>query len=206
LGAECAAALCALALSVGGARADGRAPVAFAYRSFWPEFGAMAQFRDAGVDTVCIFAANTDNSLGKPYCTYPPVWRWFGKYDFGSLDKQYDDVLAVNSNKTPGVSTIARDGWTAVYAGSYDALTPQALRRAAVGAGVTIYCEDAVPVFANERLVAVHMAEGGEKTVTLPKACREVRELFTGRVVPVVEKKFRYTFASPDTALFELVK
>ena len=89
----------ALALLAGGAGAeDARKPLAFSYRSFWPEFGAMTQFRDAGVDTVCIFAANTDNSLGKPYGKYPPVWRWFGKYDFGSLDKQYDDVLAVNSN------------------------------------------------------------------------------------------------------------
>ncbi|MDD5708735.1 MAG: hypothetical protein PHR35_22705, partial [Kiritimatiellae bacterium] len=71
-------------------------PLTFAYRSFWPEFEAMRQFRDAGIDDVCVFAANTDNSLGKPYCKYPPVWRWFGKYDFASLDKQYDDVLAVN--------------------------------------------------------------------------------------------------------------
>ena len=71
-------------------------PLAFAYRSFWPEFEAMKQFKDAGVDTVCIFAANTYNSLGQPYCKYPPVWRWFGKYDFASLDKQYDDVIAVN--------------------------------------------------------------------------------------------------------------
>jgi len=70
----------------------------FAYRSFWPEFGAMGQFKDAGVVTVCIFPANTDNSLGQPYSKYPPVWRWFGKYDFESLDKQFDDVLAVNSN------------------------------------------------------------------------------------------------------------
>ena len=68
----------------------------FAYRSFWPEFGAMKQFHEAGVNTVCIFAANTNNSLGKPYSLYPPVWRWFGKYDFESLNKQYDDVLAVN--------------------------------------------------------------------------------------------------------------
>ena len=68
----------------------------FAYRSFWPEFEAMRQFKDAGVNTVCIFAANTDNSLGQPYSKYPPVWRWFGKYDFDSLNKQYDDVLAVN--------------------------------------------------------------------------------------------------------------
>ena len=68
----------------------------FAYRSFWPEFEAMQQFKGKGVDTICIFAANTNNSLGQPYCKYPPVWRWFGKYDFKSLDKQYDDALNVN--------------------------------------------------------------------------------------------------------------
>jgi hypothetical protein len=88
----------AWAFAWAGTLSAAEAPLFFSYRSFWPEFGAMAQFRDAGVDTVCIFAANTDNSLGQPYCKYPPVWRWFGKYDFESLNKQYDDVLAVNSN------------------------------------------------------------------------------------------------------------
>lgn len=73
-----------------------RNDIFFSYRSFWPEFEAMKQFRDAGVNTVCIFAANTDNSLGLPYSKYPPVWRWFGKYDFESLNRQYDDVLAIN--------------------------------------------------------------------------------------------------------------
>ncbi len=76
--------------------ADDRRKIFFAYRSFWPEFEAMKRFRDAGVNTVCIFAAHSDNSLGMPYSKYPPVWRWFGKYDFGSLEKQYDDVLAIN--------------------------------------------------------------------------------------------------------------
>jgi len=81
-----------------GCAAKGVRPLAFAYRSFWPEFEAMGQFKDVGVNTICIFAANTDNSLGKPYSKYPPVWRWFGKYDFESLDKQYDDAIAVNGN------------------------------------------------------------------------------------------------------------
>ena len=76
--------------------AENKKDIYFSYRSFWPEFEAMKQFKDAGVNMICIFAANTDNSLGKPYSKYPPVWRWFGKYDFGSLDKQYDDALAVN--------------------------------------------------------------------------------------------------------------
>lgn len=70
----------------------------FSYRSFWPEFEAMKQFKDAGVNMVCVFPANTDNSLGLPYCKYPLIWRWFGKYDFSSLDKQFDEVLTVNSN------------------------------------------------------------------------------------------------------------
>jgi len=52
--------------------------------------------------------------------------------------------------------------------------------------------------------VAVHMARGGEKTITLPCECRQVKELYTGQVIPVVDKCFTYEFQSPDTALFEL--
>ena len=104
-----------------------------------------------------------------------------------------------------GVSTIARGGWTAIYAGNYADLTPSVFKQAASNAGVTMYCADEVPVYANERLAAIHVARGGEKTITLPVACREVRELFTDRTIPVADRRFRYTFASPDTALFELV-
>ncbi len=69
--------LAATVLLAVGDGAEEQKPLAFAYRSFWPEFGAMRQFKDAGVNTVCIFAANTDNSLGKPHSKYPPVWHWF---------------------------------------------------------------------------------------------------------------------------------
>jgi len=129
-----------------------------------------------------------------------------GISDGRTLDPDRVKTLTGTAFKTPGVSTVKRDGWTSVYAGSYEALTPAVLRQAAVAAGVTIYCEEAVPVYANERLVAIHMAQGGEKTITLPVSCREVKELYTGRAVPVSDKKFRYTFAAPDTALFELVQ
>ena len=94
------AAFMAALLPLGLQAAEGGKPPLFAYRSFWPEFDAMRQFSAAGVQTVCIFAANTNNSLGKPYGKYPPVWRWFDKYDFDSLDRQYDDVLAVNPHAT----------------------------------------------------------------------------------------------------------
>ncbi len=129
-----------------------------------------------------------------------------GVSDGQSLDPARVAALTGTAFRTPGVSTAVRDGWTAVYAGTYDALTPQSLRQAAVAAGVTIYCEEAVPVYANERLVAVHVAQGGDKTITLPQACRAVRELYTGRVVPVRDRRFTYPFATPDTALFERVE
>ncbi|MFO7937714.1 MAG: hypothetical protein R6V06_08945 [Kiritimatiellia bacterium] len=129
-----------------------------------------------------------------------------GISDGKTLDTARVQTLTGTPFKTPGVTAEARDGWTAVYVDTYDALTSQSLRRLAADAGVTLYCDDAVPVYANEKLVAIHMAQGGEKTVTLPVSCREVKELYTGRVIPVADKKFRYTFATPDTALFELVE
>lgn len=108
--------------------------------------------------------------------------------------------------KTPGATTVKHDGWKAVYVPDHSAITPQVLRQAAVQAGVVIVCQDPVPVYANERLLAIHMAEGGEKTITVPIDCRQVRELYTDQVVPVVHRRFSYTFQTPDTALFEMIR
>jgi len=129
-----------------------------------------------------------------------------GICDGKSLDPARIKELTGTTFKTAGVSTVQRDGWKAVYASDYDAITPQTLRQVALEAGVTIYCQDAVPVYANERLVAIHMAQGGDKTITLPADCRQVKELYTGRVIPVVDRSFQYTFKTPDTALFELIQ
>ncbi|MFA6176520.1 MAG: hypothetical protein WC765_08090, partial [Phycisphaerae bacterium] len=127
-----------------------------------------------------------------------------GICDGKRLDTARVKELTGTEFKTPGVSTVEWDGWTAVYASGYDEVTPETLRQAAVAAGVTIYCQDAVPVFANERLVAVHMSQGGEKTIALPCECVQVKELYTGQVIPVANRCFTYEFQSPDTALFEL--
>ena len=67
-----------------------------------------------------------------------------------------------------------------------------------------IYCHDEVPVYANERLVAIHMAVGGEKSISIPVHIRKVRELYTGQVIPVIDHKISYKFSTPDTALFEI--
>lgn len=128
-----------------------------------------------------------------------------GICDGKSLDIERVKELTGTAFQTPGVSTVQRDGWKAVYVPGYEDLTPQVLRRVAVEAGVTIVCEDAVPVYANERLVAIHTAQGGQKRITLPGDCRHVRELYTGQEIPVTNRRFSYTFDTPGTALFELV-
>ena len=70
----------------------------FAYRSFWPEPEAHRRFNRIGVDTVCFFAANTVNSLGEPYCKYPPIWVAAEKYDFAPFDAQMADLIRDSPN------------------------------------------------------------------------------------------------------------
>ena len=70
----------------------------FSYRSFNPCFEEMKNFADYGVNTVAIFPANTCNSRGDPYSKYPLNWLGIDRYDFSVVDKQIDDVLAVNPN------------------------------------------------------------------------------------------------------------
>ncbi len=129
-----------------------------------------------------------------------------GVSDGRTLDPSRVKALTGTDFGTPGVAAVDRGGWTALYASTWAEVTPHLLKQAAAAAGAVLYCEDEAPVFANDRLVAVHMAAGGEKVITLPAPCREVRELFTGRTAPVTDRRFRYRFATPDTALFELIE
>ena len=67
----------------------------FAYRSFWKEFDAMKRFARIGVKQFVVFAGNSTNSLGEPYCQYDPVWKWYDTYDFTPFDEQVNDVLRI---------------------------------------------------------------------------------------------------------------
>lgn len=70
--------------------------VYFAYRSFWPELETTGRFSEAGINTVCFFSSNTFNSLGEPYCLYPPTWYGPDNYDFNPLDRQISDILSAS--------------------------------------------------------------------------------------------------------------
>ena len=87
-----------LLLNFSFAAAADDAKMIFSYRSFWPEFKAMEDFKNAGIDTVAMLPSNSDNSLGEPYGKYPTVWAWHDTYDWESFDKQFDDIIKVNPN------------------------------------------------------------------------------------------------------------
>ncbi len=123
----------------------------------------------------------------------------------GNLDVDRVKELTGTPFNTPGITKVQRNVWVSVYSPDYDTVTPKILKQIALEAGATIWCNDEIPVFANEKLVAVHTAEGGKKTITLPVNAKEVKELYTGKTIPVYNKRFTCDFSTPDTTLFEII-
>jgi hypothetical protein len=100
------------------------------------------------------------------------------------------------------LTTRAMDGWQSVFAPTPN-LSAETLRRVARQAGVHIYCESEEPLYANSRLLAFHTACGGKRTFTLPRSCKLVRELFSGRIVAENASQFEDTLQAPDTVLYQ---
>jgi hypothetical protein len=105
-----------------------------------------------------------------------------------------------------GAESAEKEGWTSVYSFEYKTMTPAALRDILRNAGVHLYVDGEVPVYANGRLLAVHVKDGGEKRMALPRAVGKVVEVLSGATVAEDASSFSYRFNTPDTALFELVK
>lgn len=134
------------------------------------------------------------------------VWTYApGICDGKTLDtariKQWTGV----EYKTPGPATVKMDNWTSVYTFEYKTLTPAILKKIMKDAGVHMYTDGQEPVYANERLLAVHVKEGGEKTIHLPRPYKQVVDVIHGKTVAENVSEFIFTFKSPDTGLFELV-
>lgn len=78
------------------------------------------------------------------------------------------------------------------------------LRRLAREAGAHIYCDVEEPLYANDRMLALHTITGGLRTIALPRKCRRVTELFSGRVVAENTDHFEDTLTAPCTVLYEM--
>ncbi len=128
-----------------------------------------------------------------------------GKYDPANIEKlagvRVDDV----SRPPQPQQTIYRNrgDWTSVFLTRPEMPSPL-LREIFRKAGVHIYCDQGDPFYANDELIALHSAEGGQRTFRLPEP-RKVTELFEDRTVtdaPVAE--FTETFAPMETRLYWL--
>ena len=133
--------------------------------------------------------------------TYAP-----GVSDGTSLDAGRVEEWAGVPFKTPGISTTARAGWTAVYAYDFQLLTPEAMRAIAQAAGCFFYTDEPLPVCSNGRLLAVHCGQGGVKRIRLRERCSKVVDVVADREVATDCEEFTDCYASPDTKLYELVR
>jgi len=129
----------------------------------------------------------------------------FGIIDGKRLDPAFTEKLTGFKYKTAGVNKKDMGGWTSVYAGDEKSFSKQNFMELIKNAGVHTYTDEPLPVYANEKLVAIHTKEGGKKTVYLPRKVSKAKELFTDKIIDANGDKFEYDFISPDTALFELI-
>ena len=95
------------------------------------------------------------------------------------------------------------DGWRSVYSPRPN-VPADVLRKLAREAGVHIYCEAEEPLYANDRLIALHTITGGPRTIVLPKKCRRVTEVFSGRLVAENTDRFEDTLTPPCTVMYEV--
>lgn len=83
--------------------------------------------------------------------------------------------------------------------------TPELLRKEAEKAGVHLYGELNLPLWATDRLLSCHSAGSGSRTFRLKRRAARVLELFSGRVAAEHADEFTYSFDGPETVLFELL-
>ena len=134
------------------------------------------------------------------------VWAYApGVSDGRTLDAARVRTWAGVDFRTPDVATTGMDGWTSVYAYDYRKLTAEKFVEILTAAGCHRWTDVPSAVVANERLLSVHVKDGGRMKVRLPRACAKVVDLLSGETVATDAASFDCEFASPDTRIFEMV-
>ncbi len=121
----------------------------------------------------------------------------------GKYDPRHVEKLTGLPWEAKELTSRGMDGWRSVYSPRPN-VPAGVLRKLAREAGVHIYCEAEEPLYANDRLIALHTIEGGSRTIVLPKKCRRVTELFSGRVVGENTHQFEDTLTPPCTVLYQV--
>lgn len=93
--------------------------------------------------------------------------------------------------------------WTSVYVYDPATLTVSDLKKLAQKAEVHIYCQDELPVYCNDRLMAIHCKDDKILKVNLPHKFNCVKELYCGNRFYNTDY-FEYRTNGVNTLLFEL--
>ena len=163
------------------------------------------------------------NRFGAPYALYDraslPLLRRVPKVAILPLWVELDDARRQELERClPGTRLIwlgpcgLSDGsrWEqqplpGLHLPEYTQLPPELLRKEAEEAGVHLYGECNLPLWATEDLLSCHSAESGKRTFRLKRKAAAVVELFSGKTVAEHTAEFNYEFDGPETALFQLL-
>jgi hypothetical protein len=134
------------------------------------------------------------------------IWVYApGICDGKTLDVNRVKTLTGTGYGTTGPVTVDMKEWRSVYVYEYATMTPAVIKEILRNAGVHMFTNDENPVYANERLIAIHYKEGGQKTVFLPRKYKQVIDVMDGKTVGRNSSRFTYVFATPGTSIFEII-
>ena len=167
----------------------------------------MDKYRLVCLPSTWVITPERANLLNEKVCCGGRTVLWTyapGVSDGATLDSARVETWAGVPYGTSGLATTDRGTWKAVYAADPSAITKEQLRAVGVAAGCHAWTDDLLPVAANERLVAVHAATAGTKTVNFKSNVVEIADALTGRVVARGVQAVSVQFEGPDTRVFEL--
>lgn len=118
-------------------------------------------------------------------------------------DDPQAQVLAKLAGTDKAGLVMKRNGaWTAVYSSAIG-LPPALMRNVARQAGCHIWVDSDDTFCADNRLVTIHVATEGTKTINLPRKCR-VTDALTGKPVPVDGQTVKLEMKKAETRILEL--
>ena len=134
------------------------------------------------------------------------VWVYApGISDGKSLNTERVKKWTGTSYGTAGPVEVDMNGWKSVYSFEYSTMTTSVIKEIIKNGGVHLYTDEENPVYANERIVAVHFKNGGVKKISLPKFCKKIVDVYSGKLVAENTSEFTYPFKTPDSVMFEMI-
>ena len=128
-----------------------------------------------------------------------------GLSDGASLDEsRCEQWIGKPLHKADGIEIQPMGDWCSAFIRNPDELTVSDIRGLALKAGVHVYADAEIPVFANSRFMAVHCKDKMLLNLTLPQGVYFGKELFTGEIFAPGQNRVSRQTGGPDTLLFEL--